>query len=588
MTRASPPFNRILLNLLQVPLKTTSFTQIHSLLFTSGASQELSVLLKLAEFLASSQTPSSAYFTLKQTQRLPNPFLFNTLISSYTQSSSPHFAFAVFKHMVSDGSTPDKYTFPLVLKSCVRFSGFEEARQIHGVVAKLGFLTDLYVQNVLIHVYGLCGCYPDACIMFDDMLVRDVVSWTGLISVCVKGGRFVDALTLFAQMDVVPNITTIVSVLVASGRTGELNIGRSVHGLLLKNEAVLGLIAGNALLDMYVKCERIDEAKQMFKELPMKDIVTWTSIISGLVQCKQPKEALEVFHTMQSYGMEPDKVVLSSVLSACASMGALDCGSWIHRYINFKAIEQDVHIGTSMVDMYAKCGCLDMALEIFENMPIKNIRSWNALIGGLAMHGQGKEALGYFEWMVRTGLKPNDVSFIAILSACSHSGLVEEGRRHFASMIKFHDLVPKIEHYGCMVDLLGRAGLVEEAYELVKTMPMKADVLIWGAMLSACRTSGKTEISQWVRDSLLELGPSDSGAFVLLSNIYATNDRWGDISRLRRLMRKKGIKKEPGSSIIELDGWVHEFLVGVMEHHQMGDILMVLYIFEKQMQIDGQ
>ncbi|KAK8935900.1 Pentatricopeptide repeat-containing protein [Platanthera zijinensis] len=518
MTRASPPFKRILLNLLQVPLKTTSFTQIHSLLFTSGASQELSVLLKLAEFLASSQTPSSAYFTLKQTQRLPNPFLFNTLISSYTQSSSPHLAFAVFKHMVSDGSTPDKYTFPLVLKSCVRFWGFEEARQIHGVVAKLGFLTDLYVQNVLIHVYGLCGCYPDACIMFDDMLVRDVVSWTCLISVCVKGGRFVDALTLFAQMDVAPNITTIVSVLVASGRTGELNIGRSVHGLLLKNEAVLGLIAGNALLDMYVKCERIDEAKRMFKELPMKDIVTWTSIISG----------------------------------------------------------------------YAKCGCLDMALEIFENMPIKNIRSWNALIGGLAMHGHGKEALGYFEWMVRTGLKPNDVSFIAILSACSHSGLVEEGRRHFASMIKFHDLVPKIEHYGCMVDLLGRAGLVEEAYELVKTMPMKADVLIWGAMLSACRTSGKTEISQWVRDSLLELGPSDSGAFVLLSNIYATNDRWGDISRLRRLMRKKGIKKEPGSSIIELDGWVHEFLVGVMEHHQMEDILMVLYIFEKQMQIDEQ
>lgn len=489
--------------------------------------------------------------------------------------------------MVSDGSSPDKYTFPLVLKSCVGFSGLEEARQIHGVVVKLGFLTDLYVQNVLIHVYGLCGCYPDACIMFDDMPVRDVVSWTGLISVCVKGGRFVDALTLFGQMDVAPNLATIVSVLVASGRTGELNIGRSVHGLLLKKEAVLGLIAGNALLDMYVKCERIDEANRMFKELPVKDIVTWTSIISGLVQCKLPKEALEVFHTMLSHGMEPDKVVLSSVLSACASMGALDYGSWIHRYIKFKAIEQDVHIGTSMIDMYAKCGCLDMALEIFNNMPIKNVRSWNALIGGLAMNGHGKEALGYFDWMVRTGLKPNDVTFIAILSACSHSGLVEDGRRHFASMIEFYDLVPKIEHYGCMVDLLGRAGLVEEAYVLVKTMPMKADVLIWGAMLSACRTSGKTEISQWVRDHLLELGSSDSGAFVLLSNIYAANDRWEDISRLRRLMRKEGIKKEPGSSIIELDGWVHEFLVGVMEHHQMEDILMVLYIFEKQMQIDG-
>ncbi|XP_020595720.1 pentatricopeptide repeat-containing protein At4g38010 [Phalaenopsis equestris] len=586
MTRTSPPLKTVLITLLQKHLKIQSFAQIHSLLLTSGFTQDLSVLLKLADFLASFQCPFLAYLTLKQTKSLSNPFLFNSLIASFTQNGSPQSAFAVYKHLVCDGISPDKYTFPLVLKSCAKFSGINEARQIHAVSTKLGFLNDIYVQNALLHVYGFCGWYLDARILFEEMLVKDVVSWTGLISAFVKGGRFGNALSLFAEMDVEPNIATLVSVLVACGRTGELCLGRSIHGLLLKNAAILGLIVGNALLDMYVKCESVEESRMLFEGLHVKDIVSWTSVISGLVQCKQPKEALDFFHAMQASGMEPDKVVLSSVLSACASLGALDCGRWIHRYIERKDIEQDLHIGTAMVDMYAKCGCLDMASDMFHGMPHKNVLSWNALLSGLAMHGHGKLALSYFDCMVRTGLKPNDVTFIAILSACSHSGLVEDGRRHFASMIEFYDVTPNIEHYGCMVDMLGRAGMVEEAYELVKTMPMKADVRIWGAMLSACKASGNVQLSQHILDHL-ELEASDSGVFVLLSNIYATNEKWENINTLRRLMRKSGIKKEPGSSIIELNGKAHEFLVGEMEYTQQEEILMILYILEKQMQIDG-
>ncbi|PKU84293.1 pentatricopeptide repeat-containing protein At4g38010 [Dendrobium catenatum] len=587
MTRASSPLKTILVTLLQEPLKIQFFAQVHCLLLTSGVTQDFSVLLMLAEFLASSQSPSSAYFTLKQTLRFPNPFIFNSLITVFTQTSSPQSAFVVYKYLVCDGFSQDKSTYPLVLKSCAKFSGIKEARQIHVAATKLGFLSDSYVQNALIHVYGLCNCYQDAGIMFDQMLVRDVVSWSCLIYVFVKGGLFGDALSLFSQMDVDPNITTLVSVLVACGRIGELSMGRSIHGLLLKNAAILGLIVGNALLDMYVKCESMEEARKVFEDLPVKDIVTWTSVISGLVQCKQPREALDVFHAMQASGMEPDKVVLSSVLSACASLGALDCGKWIHQYIEWKDIEQDVHIGTALVDLYAKCGCLEMALNVFHGMIYKNVLSWNALLGGIAMHGHGKVALSYFDWMVRTGLKPNDVTFIATLGACSHSGLVEEGRRLFASMVELYDVTPKIVHYGCMVDLLGRAGLVEEAYELVKTMPMRPDVLIWGAMLSACKTSGNVQLSQQIIGHL-ELEFSDSGVFVLLSNIYAANERWGDIPMLRSLMRKKGIKKEPGSSVIELDGRAHEFLVGEINYPQKEEILMILYILEKQMQIDGQ
>ncbi|GAV61831.1 PPR domain-containing protein/PPR_1 domain-containing protein/PPR_2 domain-containing protein, partial [Cephalotus follicularis] len=314
-----------------------------------------------------------------------------------------------------DGFLPDTYTFPAVLKSCAKFVGSNEGRQVHGVITKVGFLCDIYVRNSLVHLYSVCGDFIGAGRTFDEMPVRDVVSWTGIVSGYARAGLFDEAVGLFLRMDVQPNVATFVCVLVACGRRGE--------------------------------------AKQIFDELLEKDIVSWTSIINGLVQCKHAKEALDLFTEMQTSGLEPDRVVLTSVLSACASLGALDYGTWVHEYINSRGVKWDIHIGTAIINMHAKCGCIDMALETFNGMSSKNVFTWNALLSGLAMHGHGYEAFKHFEEMVRVNTRPNEVTFLAILTACCHSGLVDEGRTQLhtdpssiSHVLKSYALLPSYLH----------------------------------------------------------------------------------------------------------------------------------------------
>ncbi|KAM7274100.1 hypothetical protein ACFE04_028764 [Oxalis oulophora] len=454
------------------------------------------------------------------------------------------------------------FTFPALVKACGKFMGISEIRQVHGLIIKRGFLNDLYIENSLLHALSVYGDYSSAWRVFDEMVVRDVVSWTSMISGYVRARLYDEALTLFLRMDVEPNIATLVSVLVVCGRRGCLSLGKGIHGMVVKRGTSENMEASNALLDMYVKCECLNEAKRLFYEIPKKDIVSWTSVISGLVQCKYPKDALELFYEMQVSGLEPDKVILTSVLSACSSLGALDYGRWVHENVDRKNIKWDVHIGTAMIDMYAKCGCIEMALQIFNKVSSKNVCTWNALIGGLAMHGHGYEALGHFENMIKAAMRPNEVTFLAILTACCHSGMVDLGRRYFYQMSQSYDLSPKLEHYGCMVDLLCRAGLLDEAFKMTKAMPMPADVSIWGALLSACKDNGNTEVSREILNNFQELESHDSGIYVLLSNIYAANEQWGDVTRVRKLIKEKKISKNPGSSIIEVDGKAHEFLVG--------------------------
>ncbi|KAI3988110.1 hypothetical protein MKX01_011899 [Papaver californicum] len=393
-------------------------------------------------------------------------------------------------------------------------------------------------------------------LLFDEMLVRDVVSWTGLISGYVKAGLFSQAVLVFSKIDVEPNTATLVSILIACGRLSDLYVGMGLHGLMFKRDFGTNLSVGNAVVDMYVKCNCLDEARLVFDELgDNKDEVSWTCMISGFVQCEQS-------------GLELDKITSATVLGACASLGAIDQGRWVHEYIEHKGIEWDDHIETALVDMYSKCGCIDLALSSFRRChKKKNFSTWNALLGGLAIHCHGKVALDHFNEMISCGVRPNEVTFLAILSACCHSGLVDEGRKQFSRMEKDYHLSPRIEHYGCMVDLLGQAGLLDEARELIKVMPMKPDVMIWGALLSACRAYGDVEMSRKIQRDIVEMEDDfehhqDSGVYVMLSSIHATSDRWEDVTRIRKLMKKKGIKKSPGSSIIQVDGESHVFLVG--------------------------
>ncbi|KAJ6748028.1 PENTATRICOPEPTIDE REPEAT-CONTAINING PROTEIN [Salix purpurea] len=307
---------------------------------------------------------------------------------------APRLHFSVYRRIVKDGFLPDMFTFPAVLKSCAKLCGD-----------------------------CVCKIFGDASRVFDEMLVRDVVSWTCVISGYVRAGLFDEAVGLFLRMDVEPNAATFVSVLVACGRKGYLSVGKGIHGLSFKSAFGVGL------------------------------------------------------EDMQSSGIEPDAIILTSVLSACARLGALDYGRWVHEHIERKAIKWDIQIGTAMVDMYAKCGCIEMSMQIFDGMPHKNVLTWNALLNGLAMHGHAYKVLEFFEEMVRVGMRPNEVTFLAILAACCHCGLVNEGRQYFNRMKSQHyNLPPRLEHYGCMVDLLCRARLLDEALELTKAMPMSPDV----------------------------------------------------------------------------------------------------------------
>ncbi|XP_014513699.1 pentatricopeptide repeat-containing protein At4g38010 [Vigna radiata var. radiata] len=589
MSKAGQSLKLVLLDLIHKSNGLRSFKQIHAHLLTSALVANDLVVSKAAIFLGKHVTDVHYPCNfLKQFDWNLSSFPCNLLISGYASGHLPWLAILIYRWTVRNGFVPDVYTIPAVLKSCAKFYGIVEIKQFHSVALKTGLWCDIYVQNTLVHVYCISGDTVGAGKVFDDMLVRDVVSWTGLISGYVKAGLFNEAIALFLRMDVEPNVATFVSILGACGKLGCLNLGKGIHGLGLKCLFGKELVVCNAVLDMYMKCESVTDGRQMFDEIPEKDIISWTSMISGLVQCQYPSESLDLFCQMQGSGFEPDGVILTSVLSACASLGLLDYGRWVHQYIDQCRIKWDVHIGTALVDMYAKCGCIDMAQHIFSGMPSRNIRTWNAYIGGLAINGLGREALKLFEDLIVSGAKPNEVTFLAVLTACCHSGLVSEGRKYFNEMSSpLYNLSPWLEHYGCMVDLLCRAGLVEEAVELIKTMPMSPDVQIIGALLSACNTYGNVGFTQEILKSLQNFEFRDSGIYVLLSNLYASNKKWADVRNVRRLMKQKGISKAPGSSIIRVDGKSHEFLVGDSSHPQSEDIYVLLDILANQTYSEG-
>lgn len=283
-------------------------------------------------------------------------------------------------------------------------------------------------------------------------------------------------------------------------------------------------------------------------------------MIDGYIKGGYHKEALEIFHLMQKENFKPKKFMLSSVLAACANVGALDQGRWIHAYIARNSIPLDAILGTSLVDMYAKCGCLDMAWDVFQKMKEKKIFAWNAMITGLAIHGRADDAIGLFSKVLNIGMKPNEITFLGVLNACAHNGLVDKGLEFFNLMNEVYKIEPKAEHYGCLVDLLGRAGLLKEAEQLVNSMPMKPNAAIWGALLGACRIHGDILLGERVGNILLEMDPQNSGRYVLLSNIYAKAERWDDVGRVRKLMKERGIKTDRGSSMVELGGVVREII----------------------------
>jgi pentatricopeptide repeat protein len=508
----------------------------------------------------------------------------------------------LYRSLLLSSARPDHLTFPFLLKACARLQERNYGSAVLGHVFRLGFHADVFVINAAMHFLAVCATSMDeARRLFDQSRVRDLVSWNTLIGGYVRRGVPGEALELFWRMaedgEVRPDEVTMIGVVSGCGQLRDLELGRRLHGYVDSHGVRCTVRMMNVLMDMYVKCgdleraksifERIDartavswttmivgyakfgmmdDARRVFDEMPERDAFPWNALMAGYVQCKQGKDALRLFHEMQEAKVEPDEITMVNLLSACSQLGALEMGMWVHRFIDRNRLSLGVALGTSLVDLYAKCGNIEKAIHVFKEIPQKNALTWTAMICGLANHGHAIEAIEYFRRMIELGLQPDEVTFIGVLSACCHAGLVKEGRHFFSLLVSKYHLERKMKHYSCMIDLLGRAGHLDEAEHLVNTMPMEPDAVVWGAIFFACRMHGNISLGEKAAMKLVELDPSDSGIYVLLANMYAEANMRKKADKVRVMMRHLGVEKVPGCSCIELNGVVHEFVVKDKSH----------------------
>ncbi|GMP92485.1 hypothetical protein CsSME_00042699 [Camellia sinensis var. sinensis] len=360
-----------------------------------------------------------------------------------------------------------------------------------------------------------------------------------------------------------------------------------IYGQIVKFGLGFDGFVGSALIDMYSKCGFYNDARQVFDEMSHRNLVCWSVLIAGYVQCNRFRDALLVFQEMLCEKVEPNELTLTSILTACAQLGALDQGKWVHRYINRNGLKVNSTLGTALIDMYAKCGCISDSFLVFKKIPIKDVYPWTAMINGFAMHGDAVNALSLFYQMSNYGIRPNEVTFLAVLSACSHGGLVDEGRELFGSMNCVYNLKPKVDHYGCMVDLLGRAGHLEEAMKLTYDMPMEPTPGVWGALFSACMIHKGYGLGAQIGEHLIELQPHQSGRYALLANLYSMCQNWEAVARVRKLMKQQGVEKIPGWSWIELNGLIQEFISFDKSHNESKDVYSILDSISIQLEVVG-
>lgn len=345
---------------------------------------------------------------------------------------------------------------------------------------------------------------------------------------------------------------------------------------LFQNIPDRNIVSWNAMIAGYAKNGHIDEALKLFEKMPERNVVSWTLIVAGYAQSGHGMEALKHFHKMQLTGIQPNPQTFAVAIPVCANLATLEQGKQIHESIIRCGFECNVFISSAVVDMYAKCGSLVSACNVFDRIPKKGVVTWNAMIIGYAMHGCGKEALQLFEQMENSGIKPDHVSFLGILSACCHIGLVNDGRMYFNSMIQYYHITPSMSHYGCMVDLFARAGHLSEAEDFIIQMPVQPDATVWGCLLAACGVHKNIELGERAAEHIFQLQPTNATPYVLLSNIYAAAGRCDDIQKVRKIMKDRRIRKNPGCSWIEVNKQVHAFVMGDRSNPQAQTITLDL------------
>ncbi|XP_050123594.1 pentatricopeptide repeat-containing protein At2g22410, mitochondrial-like [Malus sylvestris] len=458
----------------------------------------------------------------------PDSLAYNIMIRSLIYQHSPLEAILLFKNMCENSVEPDEF---MSLKVCSRLRALREGEQIYSHIVKCGFKTNGFIENTMIRMYASCGELDVACRVFDGLPERARMAWNSMMAGYLKIECWGDVMTLFVEMLKLGfgfDEVTLISVLTACGRLANLELGEWIGEYIEANGLKGNIALVTSLVDMYAKCGQVDTARQLFDRMDRRYNVAWSAMISGYSQADRCREALGLFHDMQKANVDPNEVTLVSVLSSCAVLGALETGKWVKFYIMKKKMKLTVTLGTTLIDFYAKCGCVDSSIEVFNRMPSVNVISWTMLIQGLVSNGQGMRALEYFQLMQEKNIKPNYVTFIAVPFACSHAGLVDEGQNLFTRMSRDFRIEPRIEHYGSMVDILGRAGLIEEVYQFIKNMPIQPNVVVWRTLLASCRAQKNVEIGEESLKRITRFETPHSRDYIMLSNIYASVGRTED------------------------------------------------------------
>ncbi|KAG6593380.1 Pentatricopeptide repeat-containing protein, partial [Cucurbita argyrosperma subsp. sororia] len=540
-----------------------------------------------------------------------NEYSWTTMISAFSQCDKLNDAIALYER-TSQGSVAIQTA---IITAFAQKGRIQEARNKFEEIVK----PNVVAWNAMIAAYAHNGMLEEAKDTFLRMPVRNAVSWAAMIAGLAQNGQSIEALELFSDLQrsgTVPNHSTFTSALFACSNIGFVEVGRQIHALSIKMRCQFNLFVGNGLISMYAKCKDIngvvllfntmkskdtvswnslisgfvennmlDDAWKAFERMPERDVVSWTDIISAYAKARLEDVAFGLFHDMLSVGTMPNESTISALLSACASPGTTKLGEQIHALTYKLGLNSCLIACNAVITMYFKCGSLE-GISVFKEMFDRDTVTWNAVLVGFAQNGLGKEAIEIFKQMEAVGILPNEITFIGVLCACSHAGLVDEGWKYFSSM-NHHGITPSVEHYTCMVDLLGRAGKLSDAEALIETMPVNQDNVIWEALLGACRIHGNIELAQRVAERLLSMGTSRHGTYVILSNIYSFKGLWEKVSEIENTMKNKEVAKEPGASWIQIRCRVHYFLTKDDSHDEIEEIHSCLKVLLERLTLAG-
>ncbi|KAM7258296.1 hypothetical protein ACFE04_014037 [Oxalis oulophora] len=500
--------------------------------------------------------------TLLSLSLSPPPLLaWKSLIRCYTNLNLNTQALSCFNKMRQHGMSPDHNVFPSTIKSSALLMDLRLGQSIHGCVISLGLEFDLYIGNALMNMYLKFQTLVanqnqfNVGIVFDEMTKifkimpnKNVVTWNIVISGYAQNGMYEEALTMVRAMggaNLKPSPRTLSIVLPIFAEIHDVSKGKEIHGYVIRKGFDADVFIGSGLIDMYAKCNRVNDLYNVFNRLPHKDIISWNSVIAGSVRNGRFDQGLELFRQMLKAKITPKPVTFSSLMPACAHLTTLHLGKQLHGYIIRSGIDDNCFVASSLVDMYGKCGQIRVARLIFNQIQQHDEVSWAAIIMGYALHGSAGEAIYLFEQMKNMdGVKPNYVAFVAVLMACNYAGLVDEAWRYFDIMKRVYGIAPGIEHYVTIADLLGRVGKLEEAYEFISNMHIEPTASIWSTLLAACRGHKNVDLAEKVTEKIFKVDPEHTGVYVLMSNIYSAAQQWDDAENLRISMRKNGMKKK--------------------------------------------